>query len=232
MVTQLWIVLGLILALANRFWPFLAPVVWAIAGLVYIASLSGIARSTRLTIFTKVVLIILALIYGYYAYGLVAKTLGWTLLPSLLATVIVFGITSMLLRYLKSLKVSLFQKIFVTIGALILLIVLNTVAWKPLDTQVRSTEGTRQDSFFSNLVKPQVESTQPAVTKSASTIASTTPKSTTADTTDVKPTPGTQKTNNVLKWTVISIGVFVAIVGLCFLLCSAIKTRSDSNDEE
>ncbi len=230
MVALLFVLLGVLLAFVNRFVrfvPFLSPVVWLIVIIVYVLSLSGIARSTRLTIFTKVVLILLALIYGYYAYGLVAKTLGWTLLPSLLVAVTVFGITSMLLRYLKSMKISLFQKTFVTVGALILLIVLNTVAWKPLDTQVRSTEGARQDWFFGNHVKPQVESTQPAVTKPTSTKTSTTPKSTTADST-VKPTPGTQKTNNVLKWTFISIGVFVIIVGFC----SALTERSESNDEE
>lgn len=227
MVTQLWIVLGLILALANRFWPFLAPVVWAIAGLVYIASLSGIARSTRLTIFTKVVLILLALIYGYYAYGLVAKVSGWTLIPSLLATVTIFLVTAMLIGYLKSLKVSLIQKIFVTVGALILLIVLNTVAWKPIDAQMRAKEGARQDAFLNDITEPQ-KSTQPTATKVASTKASTTPKSTTADSTEVKPTPGTQKTNNLFFWILIPVGLSTVIAGLC----SIVKPRRDLNDEE
>ncbi len=226
MVTLLWIILGFVLALANRFVPISVPFVWVIIGVIYIASLTGIARSTRLTVLTKVVLILLALVYGYYAYGLVAKVSGWTLIPSLLATVTIFLVTAMLIGYLKSLKVSLIQKIFVTVGALILLIVLNTVAWKPLDAQMRAKEGARQDSFFDNLIDPQ-KSTQPAVTKPTSTKASTTPKSTTADSTEVKPTPGTQKTNNVLKWTFISIGVFVIIVGFC----SALTERSESNDE-
>lgn len=230
MVTLLWIVLGLILALANRFVPFISPVIWLIVFIVYILSLSGIARSTRLTNFTKVVLILLALIYGHSAYGLVAKVSSWTLVPSLLATAIVFWITSMLLRYLKSLKVSLFQKTFVAIGALLLLVALNTVPWRALDTQVRAKEGARQDSFLNSLTKPQ-NSTQPAVTKVASTKASTTPKSTTADSTDVKPTPGTQKTNNVFLMLIpvgLSIGLSFVIAGLC----SMVKPRRDSNDKK
>ena len=226
MVALLFVFLGAMLALANRFAPFFSPVVWLIVIIVYALSLSGIARSARLTIFTKALLIILALIYGYYAYGLVAKVSGWTLVPSLLATAIVFWITSMLLRYLKSLKVSLLQKTFVAIGALLLLVALNTVPWRALDTQVRAKEGARQHAFLNDITKPP-NSTKPAVTKVASTKASTTPKSTTADSTEVKPTPGTQKTNNLFLM-LIPVGLSFVIAGLY----SIVKPRRDLNDEE
>lgn len=228
MVALLFVLLGVLLAVVNRLVPFLSPVVWLIVIIVYVLSLSGIARSQRLNRWSKVMLIGLAMTFGYFAISLLAKTNGWSLLPSLLATVLVFWITSMILGYLKSLKFSVFQKFFVLIGAIVLLIVISTVAWKPLDTQIRKLEGDRQKQFFENLTKPQ-KTTQPTANTTKPSTA-TKPSSSTkaAATVPAEPNPilTTIKTNEVIKWIAVVAGVSILSISIY-----RFKTKGDEQDD-